>query len=153
MAYITLMFCLALLPCPAAANTNDPNAQLTLANLPEFLVAYRQSLEPIDAAYTHLLEQRLPVRDESGKPVPRREIKDRRKTVTDLRQTAKRLATSPENLVLTFTLYDDTEKLGDHLYDLSEVAWDNDRQVIFTTGSPTVRIPDESACRSRKSEQ
>jgi len=46
--------------------------------------------------------------------------------VADLRKTAKELAARPDDLVLALTLFDQTEKLGDNLYDLSQIAYDND---------------------------
>lgn len=107
---------------------NTANAPLTSSNLPQFLTGYEQSLEPIDAAYADLMNQPWPMRDDSGQRVGRREITNRRKIVADLRETAKELAASPEDLVLALTLLDRTEKLGDDLYDLSQIAYDNDRE-------------------------
>jgi hypothetical protein len=107
----------------AGAKT-DP--ALTRSNLPQFLAGYEQSLEPIDAAYADLMDQPGPMRNNSGKRVGRREIKDRRKIVAELRETAKKLAASPDDLVLALTLFDQTEKLADDLYDLSQLAYDND---------------------------
>ena len=71
-------------------------------------------------------ESRCTMRDDSGRRVGRREIKDRRKILGDLRETAEALSASPENLLLALTLLDRTEKLGDDLYDLSQIAYDND---------------------------
>ena len=110
----------------AKAGANDAHAPLTRSDLPRFLASYEQSLEPIDAAYADLIDQPFPMRDDSGKRVGRREIKDRRTIVADLRETAKELAASPEDLVLALTLFDRTEKLADDLYDLSQLAYDND---------------------------
>lgn len=108
------------------AGANDARAPLTTANLPQFLASYEQSLVPIDAAYADLINQPFPMRDDSGKQVGRREIQDRRKIVADLRETARELAARPEDLVLALTLFDGSEKLGDDLYDLSQIAYDND---------------------------
>src|SRR5262249_4284264 len=51
---------------------------------------------------------------------------DRRKIVADLRVTAEELAASPEDLVLALTLFHRTQKLGDDVYELSQIAYDND---------------------------
>jgi hypothetical protein len=110
----------------AEASASTARAPLTSSDLPEFLASYEQSLEPIDTAYADLMNQPWPMRDDSGKRVGRREIKDRRKIVANLRETAKELAASPEDLVLALTLVEQTEKLGDDLYDLSQIAYDND---------------------------
>ncbi len=110
----------------ANAGANTAHAPLTTSNLPQFLAGYEQSLEPVDAAYADLINQPFPMRDDSGKQVGRREIQDRRKIVADLRQTARALAARPEDLVLALTLFDVSEKLGDDLYDLSQIAYDND---------------------------
>jgi hypothetical protein len=110
-----------------AANAGAKTAPaLTRSELPQFLASYEQSLGPIDAAYADLMDKPWPIRDDSGKRVGRREIKDRRKIVADLRKTAKELAARPDDLVLALTLFDQTEKLGDNLYDLSQIAYDND---------------------------
>ena len=110
-----------------AANAGAKTAPaLTRSELPQFLASYEQSLGPIDAAYADLMDKPWPIRDDSGKRVGRREIKDRRKIVADLRKTAKELAARPDDLVLAVTLFDQTEKLGDNRYDLSQIAYDND---------------------------
>src|SRR5215469_17313074 len=102
------------------------HASLPRSELPQFLARYEQSLKPIDAAYADLSDQPFPMGDDSGKRVGRREIKERRKIVADARTTARELAARPDDLVLALTLFDLTEKLGDDLYDLSQIAYDND---------------------------
>src|SRR5712692_2037815 len=92
------------------------NEQLTAAALPQFLAGYEKSLDPVDSAFQNLESAKLPLLDESGHPLERRSITDRRKTVSDLRDTVKRLSANPESLVLTLTLFDRTEKLADDLY-------------------------------------
>jgi hypothetical protein len=120
------MFPMLLFFVAANARANTAHAPLTSSDLPQFLANYEQSLAPIDAAYAGLMNQPWPMRDDAGRRVGRREIKDRQKIVADLRNTAKELAASPEDLVLALTLLDRTEKLGDDLYDLSQIAYDND---------------------------
>jgi hypothetical protein len=120
--YSTLLF------VAANATANTAQAPLTSSDLPRFLTGYEQSLEPIDAAYSDLVNHPWPMRDGSGKRVGHREIKDRRKIIADLRETAKELAANPDDLLLALTLFDQTEKLGDDLYDLSQIAYDNDME-------------------------
>lgn len=110
----------------ANAGTDHTTEQLTTSNLPQFLARYEQSLKPIDAAYADLSDQPFPMRDNSGERVGRREIKDRRKIVADLRTSARALAARPQDLVLALTVFDLTERLSDDLYDLSQTAYDND---------------------------
>jgi len=102
------------------------HASLPRSELPQFLARYEQSLKPIDAAFGDLSDQPFPMRDDSGRRVGRREIRNRRKLVANVRTTARALAARPDDLVLALTLFDLTEKLGDDLYDLSQIAYDND---------------------------
>jgi len=118
----------------ANAGTGHTGETLVASNLPQFLSRYEQSLKPIDAAYVDLSDQPFPMRDDSGKRVGRGEIKNRRKIVADVRTTARALAARPDDLVLALTLFDLTEKLGDDLYDLSQIAYDNDLE------EPAVRL-------------
>lgn len=104
------------------------NKKLTPSDLPEFLARYGNSLNPLDEAYTELANEKLPLRDESGQPLGRRPIEDRRKALADLRQTLHRLTTSPQDLVLTTTLFVQTETLADDLFDLSQICYDNNRE-------------------------
>ncbi len=116
--------------CALASRLDAQNAKLTASSLPEFLARYEQSLGPVDSAFADLANENLPLLDESGKPLGRRNIRDRRKTVADLRDTVKRLAASPQDLVLTMTLFNRTETLADDLYNLSQIAYDNDREEL-----------------------
>jgi hypothetical protein len=123
----------AILAAASSAWANAPqagNQQLTAATLSQFLASYEKSLDPVDSAFQNLESIKLPLLDESGHPLERHSITDRRKTISDLRDTAKRLAANPESLVLTLTLFDRTEKLADDLYDLSEIAYDNDEEEL-----------------------
>ena len=127
MRRVIFAICVVLLSSVAAnAGTDHAGEALAASNLPQFIARYEQSLKPIDAAYADLSDQPFPMRDDSGRWVGRREIKDRRKIVADLRTTAGALAARPEDLVLALTLFDLTERLSDDLYDLSQIAYDND---------------------------
>jgi hypothetical protein len=102
--------------------------KITPSGVPEFLAHYEESLGPVDQAFEDLSNENLPLRDEAGQPLGRRHIEDRRQTLTLLRQTVRRLASSPQDLVLTTNLVVQTEALVDDLFDLSQVAYDNDRE-------------------------
>jgi hypothetical protein len=128
----------------ANARTDDTGKPLTTSNLAQFLASYEQSLKPIDAAYADLSDQPFPMRDDSGKRVGWRAIKDRRKVVADLRETAKELAANPEDLALALTLFDRTEKLGDDLYWLSQIAYDNDLEEPATRLTELLAIMDQN---------
>ncbi len=113
----------ALLPTASAAQE-----KLTPASLPEFLAAYDKSFEPIEAIYTELIEEQLPLRDEEGQPLGRRPLEDRRQALADVRELARQLGRAPQDLVLTARLVLRTESLADDLFDLAQIAYDNDRE-------------------------
>lgn len=127
---------LALLAIAAASPSlvaNEPQAArgpFTPASLAQFLAQYDKGLDPVDAAFAQLESANLPLLDESGHPLERRTITDRRKEVADVRDSVRRLATSPQDLVATMTLYSRGEKLMDDLYDLSQIAYDNDEEEL-----------------------
>jgi hypothetical protein len=104
--------------------------QLTAANLPEFLARYDTNFGPLDAVFKDLTNENLPLTDESGQPLARRPLADRLQSLPSLRQTARQLAAKPEDLVLATTLVIRTESLADDLFDLSQVAYDNDREEL-----------------------
>lgn len=104
--------------------------QLTPSNLPEFRAKLEQSLRQTDAAFNDLESSKLPLVDESGETLGRRKIKDRRQVLVDLEKTLKDFARHPQNLVMVMTLSDQTEELADEVYDLSQIAYDNDREEL-----------------------
>lgn len=104
--------------------------KLTPSNLPEFLAHYDSNFGPLDAAYGELDNEQLPLRDEEGRPVGRRPMEDRRQALMELRKIARQLAAEPQDLVLAATLVLRTENLADDLFDLSQVAFDNDREEL-----------------------
>jgi len=103
---------------------------LTPSNLPEFLARYDQTFDPLDAAYDELINENLPLRNEEGQPLVRRPIEDRRRALADLREIARQLAAQPQDVVLTTKLVFRTESLADDLFDLSQMAFDNDREEL-----------------------
>ena len=114
-----------LLPVSLAAQES-----LTPANLPDFIAAYDKNFEPIETLYSELINEQLPLRDEQGQPLGRRPLEDRRQALSDLREVADQFARSPQDLVLSARLVLRTESLADDLFDLSQIAYDNDREEL-----------------------
>jgi len=104
--------------------------KLTATNLPDFLARYDTNFGPLDAVLNDLKNENLPLTDQAGQPLARRPLADRLLAVTNLRQTARQLANKPEDLVLATTLVIRTEGLADDLFDLSQMAYDNDREEL-----------------------
>jgi ABC-type phosphate transport system auxiliary subunit len=103
---------------------------LTAEGMPEFAARYQKMLEPLDAVYEDLENENLALMDESGKPMGHRPLEDRRQALTELRQTLEELPAEPRGLTLVTTLFIQSESLTDDLYDLSQVAYDNDREEL-----------------------
>lgn len=103
---------------------------LTAASLPEFLANYEKRLAPLDAVYEDLENENLPLMDESGQPQGHRPLENRRRALAELRQTLQQLGAEPKNLVLVSGLFVQSESLTDDLYDLSQIAYDNDREEL-----------------------
>jgi hypothetical protein len=104
--------------------------KLNATNLPDFLARYDTNFGPLDAVLNDLKNENLPLTDQAGQPLARRPLADRLLALTNLRQTARQLATKPEDLVLATTLVIRTEGLADDLFDLSQMAYDNDREEL-----------------------
>lgn len=107
-----------------------PQQKLTATNLPDFLARYDTNFGPLEAAFKDLESENLPLLDDEGQPVTRRSLEDRLLALGDLRRTARRLAAQPEDLVLAATVVIRTETLSDDLFDISQVAFDNDREEL-----------------------
>lgn len=125
---ILLVILAGMLSFPSVRRAQDET--LTASTLPEFLARYEQNLGPLDQAYEELTNENVPLRDETGQPLGRRHIEDRRQALAGLRQTVHQLASSPSDLVLTTTLFAQTEALVDDLFDLSQICYDNDREEL-----------------------
>jgi len=123
-----ILLCMASLAIFPA--TLRPQEKLTATNLPAFLARYDTNFGPLEAAFNDLKSENLPLTDEAGQPLARRPLTDRLLALTNLRQTARQLAAKPEDLVLASTLVIRTESLADDLFDLSQVAYDNDREEL-----------------------
>jgi hypothetical protein len=104
--------------------------KLTATNLPDFLARYDTNFGPLEAVFKDLANENLPLTDETGRPLARQPMDDRLLALTNLRRTARQLAASPEDLVLATTLVIRTGSLADDLFDLSQVAYDNDREEL-----------------------
>jgi len=104
--------------------------KLTATNLPDFLGRFDTNFGPLQEVFKDLTNENLPLTDEAGQSLARRPLADRLVALTNLRQTARQLAAKPEDLVLAATLVFRTESLADDLFDLSQVAYDNDREEL-----------------------
>jgi len=104
--------------------------KLTATNLPDFLARYDTNFGPLEAAFNDLENENLPLTTEAGQALARRPLAERRLAASNLRQTARQLAAKPEDLVLATTLVIRTESLADDLFDLSQMAFDNDREEL-----------------------
>jgi Fe-S cluster assembly scaffold protein SufB len=124
---LILFFMVSVAISPA---TLFPQQKLTATNLPDFLARYDTNFGPLQAVFKDLANENLPMTDETGQPLARRHMEDRLLALTNLRQTARQLAAKPEDLVLTATLVIRTESMADDLFDLSQVAYDNDREEL-----------------------
>jgi len=107
-----------------------PQQKLTATNLPDFLARYDTNFGPLEVVFKDLTNENLPLTDEAGQPLARRPFADRLLALANLRQTARQFAANPEDLVLACTLVIRTEILADDLFDLSQVAYDNDREEL-----------------------
>lgn len=91
---------------------------------------YEESLKPLDAIFEELESENLPLKDESGEPIGHRPIQNRRQALEDLRQTLEKLRMDPASLKWATTFLIQSESLSDDLYDLSQIAYDNDREEL-----------------------
>jgi len=100
------------------------------ADLQEFLARHRDAMRPLERVFDELADEDLPLEDERGQPLTRRSIEDRRKSLRDLTATIDALALAPQDLVLATRLFVQTETLTDDLFDLSQAAYDDDREEL-----------------------
>lgn len=99
-------------------------------SLPEFLKRYSQGLQPLDKLYLELKDEDFSMLDELGQPLARRRIEDRQKALDELRKSVQELASAPQDLVLAIRLFLQSESLADDLFDLSQIAYDNNREEL-----------------------
>jgi len=112
---------------PGATSAQE---KLSSSNLSEFLKQYDTNFSLLDGVYRELGEDALPLRDEKGHLLGHRPIEDRRQSLSDLRQSVLQLGTHPQDLVIAAKLVFKTETLADDLFDLSQIAYDNDREEL-----------------------
>jgi hypothetical protein len=103
-----------------------PQQKLTATNLPDFLARYDTNFGPLELVFKDLTNQNLPLRDQADQPLARRPMEDRLLALANLRRSAGQFAAKPKDLVLAATVVIGTETLADDLFDLSQVAYDND---------------------------
>jgi len=123
--FIVLIFLLG-----AAAGLRAQEKILTASNLPAFLDRYENNLKPVEAAYSDLENENLPLMDETGQPLGHRPIENRRQALAEVRSTLEHVRSEPGNLSFTLALFFQTESLTDDLFDLSQIAYDNDREEL-----------------------
>lgn len=107
-------------------NARAEDSQLTQENLADFLARCEQNFGLLETAYADLANVDVSLRDEQGQSLGRRRIEDRKKNLVEVRETVRKLAKDPQNLVLTTTLFVRNEALSDDLFDLAQIAYDND---------------------------
>ena len=108
----------------------DQPGQKSADKFSEFLTRYQKNLDRVGEAYSDLVSENLPLRDETGQPVGRHHLDDRRKELADLRQMVRELAENRQDLVRTIRLFIQTEALVDDIFDLSQIAYDNDYEEL-----------------------
>ncbi len=112
-------------------------------DLGEFLARYEDSLRTLDAVFEQIASEGLPLRNEWGQPLARRRIEDRRHALDLLRKTIRQLRSSPQDLVLATTLLIQSESLVDDLFDLSQIAYDNDNEDLGSRLAGLMRTADD----------
>ena len=130
-----LFVLILLLPCSWILKAQDATAPPV--DLAEFLARYEDGLRVLDRAFEELAVESLPLRNEWGQPLARRRIDDR------LRETIRELRASPQDLVLATRLLIQSESLVDDLFDLSQIAYDNDSEELGKRLAALMRTADD----------
>jgi hypothetical protein len=117
-------------PCILPQSSGTVTQELTSATLPKFLNEYKRTVDSVAEAFNQLEKEKLPLFDQSGHALGRRTIKDRSKELVEIRSDIDRLAAKPDDLVLTMKFLNHTERLADDVYDVSQIAYDNDREEL-----------------------
>src|SRR5437764_3532992 len=103
------LFLTPLLIASSALAAQTSSKPLTADTLPLFLAGYERNLIPLEGAYGEIENDPLPLRDEDGQPLGHRPLEDRRKALTDLRETLHKLSAKPGDLHLALRLFFQTE--------------------------------------------
>jgi hypothetical protein len=117
-------------PCILPQSSVTETQKLSSATLPKFLNEYARTVGSVAEAFNQLDKEKLPLFDQSGHALGRRTIKDRSKELVEIRSDLDRLAAKPDDLVFTMKLLNHTERLADDVYDVSQIAYDNDREEL-----------------------
>ncbi|MGH9351393.1 MAG: hypothetical protein ACRD2G_04410 [Terriglobia bacterium] len=125
---ITLLLFAILCAATAGFGAQAEIDELTASNLPAFLKTFAGDVNQVNEAFEHMSKTKPPMFDAKGQALGRRKIKDRQQTVVDLKKTLQDFKQRPDNLVITMTLSAQTEELADEIYDLTEIAYDNDQE-------------------------
>ena len=123
---LPLMFVFCLLPLNAPAQEKT----LKLEGMPDFLARHEEFLQPLNELYDDLESENLPLRDDAGQLLTRRNIEDRRKALNDLLITVHELVPAPQDLVVTTRLFVQTESVSDDLFDLAQISYNNNREEL-----------------------
>ncbi|MFB3922306.1 MAG: hypothetical protein ACE145_11330 [Terriglobia bacterium] len=115
-----------LMPLELAAQQN----RLPASDFHDFLTRYSQGLQPLDKLYLEIKDEDFSMLDERNQPMARRPIEDRQRALNDLRESVRGLDSSPQDLVLAIRVFLQGESLADDLFDLSQIAYDNDREEL-----------------------
>ena len=116
--------------CSIPFDLGAQEMNLPSPDLPEFLARYSQGLQPLDKLYGELKDEDFSLLDERSQPLARRRIEDRQRALDDLRKSVRELASAPQGLVLAIRLFLQSESLADDLFDLSQIAYDNNREEL-----------------------
>jgi hypothetical protein len=111
-------------------------------DLSEFLKRHESSLKQLGQLYGELANENLPMRDETGQPLARRPIEDRQQALNGLVTTVHQLAANPQDMVSATKLLVQSEALADDLYDLIQVAYDNNREELGRQLAELLRVMD-----------
>jgi hypothetical protein len=116
--------------CAYGFATQSQTETLSAVTLPQFLMEYEKTLNSVGEVFSDLEKEKLPLLDETGHPLGRRNIQGRSRDLMELRPETERLAAKPDDLVLTMKFLNHTERMADDVYDLSQIAYDNDQEEL-----------------------
>lgn len=109
-----------------SAQEDNPTAESVTAQVER----YEKTLEPLDSVLDDLESENLQMNNDSGGQQEHRPIQNRRQALAELRQTIAQLRGQPEDLKGVVTLLVQSEALSDELFELVQVAYDNDREEL-----------------------
>jgi len=126
---VNIFFAFLLVPSSALRAQTSPKP-LTADTLPRYLTNYERNLIPLEGAYGQMENDPMPLYDQQGQPLGHRPLEDRRQLLANLRETLHKLSAKPGDLRLALRLFFQTDDLTDDLYELSQFAYDNDREEL-----------------------